>query len=80
MCLVISEGLKPANRDCRRDNGSLVTFAVEPFRGIGGGGGVRGIPVTNLEKVAMARKQNLAGVVNANRIGRICGLSMDICQ
>jgi len=33
------------------------------------------IRVTNLQNVAIARKQNLAGVVKANKIGRMWAVS-----
>jgi hypothetical protein len=43
---------------------------VETYAGSGRTGGGRVILVTNLVNAAIARKQNFAGVVKANRIGR----------
>lgn len=40
-----------------------------------GDDGVGVIPVTCLQNVAMARKQNLAGVVNENKTGNTCAAS-----
>ena len=45
---------------------------VEGIIGVGDEGTM---PVTCLQNVAMARKQNLAGVVNENKIGRTCAAS-----
>jgi len=42
---------------------------------VGASGG--GTLVTNLVKVAMARKQNFAGVVNEKRTGNTCGVSVE---
>ena len=63
------DGLKPENNDCCRDTG-LGTVA---FVGMGGG---CFMSVANLQKLAIPRKQNLAGVVKENRTGSICGLSI----
>jgi hypothetical protein len=49
----------------------LATFMVEVFLNRVGGA----MSVTNLQKLAIPRKQNLAGVVKENKTGSICGLS-----
>jgi hypothetical protein len=66
------DGLKAENNDCCRDMG-LVTLGFEAFLDTGG---VCFMSVANLQKLAIPRKQNLAGVVKENRTGRICGLSI----
>lgn len=66
------DGLRLENNDCCRDM-ELVTPALEAFLNTGGG---FFMSVANLQKVAIPRKQNLAGVVKENRTGRICGLSI----
>lgn len=63
------DGLKPENDDCCRDMG-LVTLGFDDM-----GGGCF-MSVANLQKLAIPRKQNLAGVVKENRTGSICGLSI----
>lgn len=71
--------LNPANSDCRRVMGFLSPCAVESLRERLRAG-VSGIFVTNFVKLAIARKQNFAGVLNENRMGRMCGLSSYTCS
>ena len=58
--------------------------AVPVFSTSSGGEGGTGVfgrrPVVCLMNVAMARKQYLAGVVNANSIGRVCAQSRELNQ
>jgi len=65
VCSGRGEGtLKPEKTDGRRD--------AELARGILDGV----MSVTNLENEAIARKQNLAGVVKENKTGRMWGASI----
>jgi len=62
------DGLKPENSDC--------CLATLPFDVILDTGGGFVMSVTNLQKLAIPRKQNLAGVVKENKTGSMCGLSI----
>ena len=53
-----------SSRNCDEDGEGLIWPAE-----------ASGIPVTYLQNVAMARKQNFAGVVNGKRMGRMCAVS-----
>lgn len=54
-----------------------VRFGIEKEGLIGLEGG---IPVTCLQNVAMARKQNFAGVVKENKTGKTCAVSMVLLE
>src|ERR1700676_1574954 len=79
------------NRELQFPLGSQLRVGVEDCGDIVNGGGEKGIgdtgncgpdaiPVTCLQKVAMARKQNFAGVVNEKRTGRTWAASGENCS
>lgn len=53
-------------------------FMARLIAGVEGGTGVRGMPVTYLQNVAIARKQYLAGVVKEKRTGKTCAASIRV--
>lgn len=70
------DDLNPVKKDGRRLGKARLTEVFLRPSSVGGSW----ISVTNLQKLAIARKQNLAGVVNENKTGRMWGASRKTSQ